>query len=90
MLISIVTEANQIDPGSLILEECFYNQEQKGPYLLASGEENPQGEEVLIIGTKYIVNRKEYDLASGYAIKAAEGIRRYKRCILCCNNAWTH
>jgi len=38
--------------------------------ILAPGEQNPQGDEVLITGLEYVIGDKGYDLASGYALRA--------------------
>lgn len=38
--------------------------------ILAPGEQNPQGDEVLITGLEYVIGNNGYDLASGYGLRA--------------------
>jgi len=53
--------AHECISGNVVLDEIL---------ILAAGEINPQGEEVLISGVDYVINNKRYDLSTGYAIKA--------------------
>ena len=73
MLISImISEEMTIKPGEQIPGDFVSGSEKpQDNYLLAPGDVNPSGEEVLITGVNYLINYRAYDLSSGHALVGA-------------------
>ena len=70
MYISILINETLHKVGEMIPEENIMTKVPCGELLLMPAEQNPEGEEVLVVGKAYGIKKNRYDLESGYAICA--------------------
>jgi len=70
MRITLVHEDNAYGCGEILPKECMVSKNAHGPAVLLEAEQNPKGEDIVLTGVRYYINKKEYDLSSGYGIEA--------------------
>ena len=70
MHIAIVANNKFYNPGDIVPESMIMSDVPQGDLLLVAGEQNPEGEAVLIDAEAYSINRSIYDLNTvGYVLK---------------------
>ena len=70
MRIVLINDEEAYEVGDIIPNSCIVSEAIHGPSVLLDAEQNPEGEDIVLIGKSYYINKKQYDLASGYGIEA--------------------